>query len=599
MGSTKPGPSLPSWWKEGTAYQIWPASYKDSNGDGIGDIPGAISTLGYLKDLGVDIVWMSPMYKSPQKDYGYDISDYEDVHPPFGTLQDMETLLEECHKRDMKLLLDLVINHTSDQHAWFLESRADKTNDKADWFIWKDPKIDQATGEKKPPNNWAAIFGGSAWEYVPERDQYYLHLFVPEQPDLNWENPIVRKGIYKSAIEFWLDRGLDGFRVDTANLYSKVTSYPDAPVTRPGEEFQPAFDFFVNGPRIHEFFKEIRRECVDNYSQKGREIVLVGECAGADAEEVMRFVSAEAQELNCLFDFDVVSLGGRHAGEVKKHQVHKHHLPQLKEAFQKVQDLVTGTDAWGTVFLENHDQGRSLSRFATDDPKYSAKAAKMLSMMLCGLTGSLFIYQGQEIGMVNAPRHWDDTWLRDVDSLNYYHEMQDRFNKDPVWMRKALDGIRLVGRDNSRLPVQWTAEAPNAGFTDAKAKPWIPMNENFKEINVQSQVGDKRSPLTFWKKMIQLRKERKELMIYGEFECHDPHDLHTFTYVKRTSGAGESEGEQLLVVLNFSDVQQPWEVPPALAGKKMEVLVSNADEEKGETVGKYLTPWEGRCYLVS
>jgi oligo-1,6-glucosidase len=351
----------PNWWKNGSAYQIWPASYKDSNGDGMGDIPGIIETLPYLKDLGINIIWLSPMYDSPQKDFGYDISDYKGVYAPFGTVADMETLIAETHKLGMKLILDLVINHTSDQHRWFLESKKDKTNAKADWYIWKDPKV--VNGEKQPPNNWRSIFGGSAWEYVPERDQYYLHLFVPEQPDLNWELDEVRKAIHKEAIEFWLDKGIDGFRVDTVNLYSKDTEYPDAEISVPGDPYQSAFQHFVNGPRMHEWLKEQREQVLDKYG----DVLMVGELPGTEAHDVLKYVSAEARELSCVFDFDVVMLG--HGFPGKKHHSGPHSLPEFKQAWKKQQNLITGTDAWTTVFLENHDQARSLSRFATDDPK--------------------------------------------------------------------------------------------------------------------------------------------------------------------------------------------------------------------------------------
>lgn len=421
-------------------------SYKDSNGDGVGDIPGIISTLDYLKDLGVDVVWLSPMYDSPQKDYGYDISDYKNIYAPFGTLADMEALIKECKARDMKLILDLVVNHTSDQHAWFKESKSSKTNDKADWYIWKDPKI--VDGKKCPPNNWRAIFGGSAWEYVPERDQYYLHLFVTEQPDLNWENPVTRKAIYTDAIEFWLDRGINGFRVDTVNLYSKHLDYPDAPVILPHEEFQPAFEYFVDGPRMHEYLQEQRREALNKYG----DILMVGEAAGLDYEASLKYVSAERDELSCVFDFDVVSLGGRHDAAVKKHHTYKYVLPDFKEAFKKVQDLIQDTDAWGTVFLENHDQARSLSRFATDKDDYREKAAKMLAVLLSTLSGTLFLYQGQEIGMYNIPESWDIDEIRDIDSLNAYNEVKDLHDGEPMWLKKAMRGIQMVGRDNARTP---------------------------------------------------------------------------------------------------------------------------------------------------
>ena len=584
----------PTWWKVGTAYQIWPASYKDSNGDGVGDIPGIISTIPYLQSLGVDIIWLSPMYASPNKDMGYDISNYEDVHPDYGTLQDMEKLIEECHSRNMKLILDLVVNHTSDQHAWFKESRKSRDNEYSDWYIWKDPKM--INGERHPPNNWRAIFGGSAWEYVPERDQYYLHLFVPEQPDLNWENETTRRGIYKSAIAFWLDRGVDGFRVDTVNLYSKDTSYPDASTLLQGEQYQPASQYYANGPRMHEWLKEQRREVLDKYG----DVLMVGELPGTEFAEVLKYVSAESRELSCVFDFDVVSLGGRHGDGVKKHQIHPHTLPEFKEAIRKVQDLIRGTDAWTTAFLENHDQGRSLSRFATDSEQYRAKAAKMLALLLCSLTGTLFIYQGQEIGMTNHPV-WPIEDIRDIDSLNGYKEIAERHNNDPLWLQKALKGIQKVGRDNARTPVQWSGD-DHAGFTTGSTKPWIRVNDNYRAINVAAQEHDAASPLNFWKKALQLRKEYTDLMVFGTFEVWDRNDTDVFTFVKESgretgSGAAAKDGPQrkLLVFLNFSDDEQPMHWPPGLQDEegKAKLLVANVDD-----LGKYLSPWEARAYLV-
>jgi oligo-1,6-glucosidase len=553
-------------------------SYKDSNGDGVGDIQGLISTLPYLQSLGIDIVWLSPMYASPQKDYGYDISNYEDIYPPFGTLSDMEQLVKECHDRGMKLLLDLVINHTSDQHKWFLESRSSKDNEYSDWYIWKDPKY--VDGVRHPPNNWRAIFGGPAWEYVSERDQYYLHLFVPEQPDLNWENEVTRKGIYKSAISFWLDRGVDGFRVDTVNLYSKDTSYPDAPITLPNEVAQPAFQFFTNGPRMHEWLREIRKDVLDKYG----DVAMVGELPTTPAPEVLKYVSAAARELSCVFDFEVVSLGGRHNGEVKKHEVWKHALPDFKEAWRKTQDLLVGTDAWTTVFAENHDQGRSLSRFATDQPRYREKAAKLLAMLLCTLSGSLFMYQGQEIGMVNIPAHWGPEELRDVDSLNYWRYMEEMYGGDAIMRRKAMSGIRKVGRDNARTPVQWDG-GESAGFTSGR--PWIRVHDNYKEINVAAQEKDPNSPLNFWKKMLKLRKGNPELMIEGEFKIWDIRNLETFTYTK------EKDGRKLLVVLNMNDGEEYFDIPTDIEGKTLKLLVANV-----ETLGGTLSPWEARTYLV-
>lgn len=578
MSATKP-----NWWKASTCYQIWPASYKDSNGDGVGDIPGIISTLPYLKDLGVETIWLSPMYDSPQKDMGYDISNYEDVYPPYGTLSDMDNLIKQCHDLGIKLILDLVINHTSDQHAWFLESRTDRTNPKADWYVWREPKI--IDGKRHPPNNWRSIFGGSAWEYCEERDQYYLHLFVKEQPDLNWENEETRRGIYKSAIEFWLDKGIDGFRVDAVNLYSKDITFPDAPVRLAGEEFQPAFQYFTNGPRMHEWMKEQREQVLDKYG----DVMMVGELPGTESAEVLRYVSAESRELSCVFDFDVVNLGNNGHEGAKKHNTHRHTLPEFKNAIAKVQDLMRGTDAWTTVFLENHDQGRSLSRFATDKPTHREQAAKMLAMLMCCLSGTMFLYQGQEIGMYNHPKHWGVEELRDIDSLNAYNDIKARHNGDPLWLKKAMKGLQAIGRDNARLPVQWDA-TPNAGFTTGK--PWIRVHDDFETVNVAAQLADPQSPLNFWKRMIALRKTHAELMVFArDFVVWDRHDQDVFTFTKtHTDGT-----QKLLVFLNFSEDDQPLHYPTELERCHKELLVSNVQDDQ---VGKYLGPWEARVYLV-
>ena len=573
MGSSE---RKPSWWKNTVCYQIWPASYKDSNSDGFGDIPGVISTLDYLKDLGIDIIWLSPMYDSPQHDMGYDIRNYEDVWDKFGTLKDMETLISEVHARGMKLILDLVINHTSDEHPWFLESKASKDNPKADWYIWRDPKY--VDGKRMPPSNWRAIFGGSAWEYVPERDQYYLHLFVPQQPDLNWENETTRRAIYKTAIEFWLDRGIDGFRVDTVNLYCKDTTFPDAPIKLVDEPYQPAMMYYHNGPRMHEWLKEQRRDVLDKYG----DVVMVGEMPTTDAAEVMKYISAKERELDMAFDFDIVGLGGRHS--VKPHQSWRHKLPEFKSALMKIQAFLSGTDAWTTVFAENHDQGRSLSRFATDEPKYRVQAGKMFAILLGTLSGTLFIYQGQEIGMVNFPKTWGPEELQDVSSLNYWKEMNTMYPGDEKMLKAAMAGIQKMGRDNARTPVQWSA-GPNAGFSDVK--PWMRVHDNYKEVNVEAQEKDPESLLTFWKRVLKLRKEHADVLVHGTFEVQDYANEATFTYIK------ESEGKKVLVMLNFTDNEQSVDMPPSLKDKKMDLLIASVDRP-----GKMLTAWEGRAYIV-
>jgi oligo-1,6-glucosidase len=570
-------PSTNNWWKNAVCYQIWPASYKDSNGDGIGDIPGIISTLDYVKVLGTDIIWLSPMYASPQKDMGYDISDYEDIYPPYGTMEDMDALIKEVHARKMRLILDLVINHTSDQHAWFQESKKSKDNDKADWYIWKPPKY--VDGKRKPPNNWRASFGGSVWEYVPERDEYYLHLFEAAQPDLNWENPVTRKAIYKTAIEFWLEKGIDGFRVDTVNLYSKDPIYPDAEVKDPTQDYQIAFMHFINGPRMHEFLKELRKEALDKYG----DIMMVGECAGAHHAEVLRYVGASERELSMIFDFDMALLGG--IWEKPKHELYRYSLPDMKKALMKTQGFVSGTDAWTTVFAENHDLGRSISRYATDDPRYHEKAGKLMAMMLGSLTGTLFIYQGQEIGMVNMPPSWGPEELRDIEAVRYWEEMSEKYSDDEEMLRKAMAGIKLVGRDNARTPVQWDS-SPNAGFTTGK--PWIRVHDNYEEVNVEAQLKNENSILAFWKRMLKLRKEHADLLVHGKFEIVDFDNTKTFTFTK----IGENGGK-VLAVLNFTADAQEVNIPSALNTQDLQLLTSNVDEP-----GNQLSAWEGRVYLA-
>lgn len=574
-------PPQPRWWKDGTAYQIWPASYKDLNGDGFGDLAGIISTLDYLKDLGIDIIWLSPMYDSPQHDMGYDIRNYEAVWDKFGTMADMDTLISEVHKRGLRLILDLVVNHTSDEHAWFQESKKDRTNPKADWYIWRDPKYD-SEGKRQPPNNWRSIFGGSAWEYVPERDQYYLHLFVKQQPDLNWENETTRRAIYKSAIQFWLDKGIDGFRVDVVNLYSKPAGLPDAAITHPGEIYQHADAITLNGPRMHEWLQEQRREVLDKYG----DVVLVGELPGTGHEETMKYLQPELRELDMVFDFDMVSMGGHMA--VPPHQVRKHNLPEFKDAVWKVQKFLESPGCWATVFAENHDQGRSLSRFATDAPQFREKAAKLLAILLGTLSGTLFVYQGQEIGMTNFPSSWGEADLRDVAALNYIAELKEKHPGDGEILKRGMAGLQKVGRDSARTPVQWSA-GENAGFSKAGVEPWIRVNDNFEDINVASQLGDPNSPLNFWKEMLQLRKENADVFVHGLFKVFDYENLSTFCYEKKY------DDKRAVVVCNFSDEEQPFAIPPE-AGYGVEdlrLLIANVGK-----IGEKMSPWEARAYSV-
>ena len=570
-----------TWWKDATIYQIWPASYKDSNGDGIGDIPGIISELDYIKDLGVDIIWLSPMYKSPMEDMGYDISDYEDINPDFGTLQDMQNLIDGCHERGMKIICDLVINHTSADHEWFKESRSSLDNPKRDWYIWKRPKYD-AAGNRHPPNNWQSYFSGSAWEYDEPTGEYYLRLFAKGQPDLNWENEECRKAIYDSAIRFWLNRGVDGFRIDVAGFYSKEQSFTDAPITYVDQLHQPSKELTSNGPRIHEFHQEMNKEIWSKY-----DIMTVGEMCHWTKQEALKYVSASRNEMNMMFIFDVVELGTENSDRFR---YFGWNLIDFKNAVKSQSDFIKGTDAWSTVFIENHDQPRSITRFG-NDKKYHTKSGKLIAMLQTTLTGTLFIYQGQEIGMTNLPRSWSIEEYKDVYTTNYYNEFKKKYGDDADFKQKEkqlMDVINMVARDHSRSPVQWNSSA-NAGFTSGK--PWMKVNDNYTDINVKEQQHNPNSLLKFYQKMLKLRKEYKDLFIYGSFEILDYDNEKTFTYVKELQNA---DSPKAYVVLNFSNDVVPFE---RLIEGEFELVASNLDSAT-EFEESILSPYEGRVYIV-
>ncbi|RCK65245.1 Alpha-glucosidase [Candida viswanathii] len=569
-----------AWWKDASIYQIWPASYKDSNGDGIGDIPGIISELDYIKNLGIDIIWLSPMYKSPMEDMGYDISDYEDINPDFGTLQDMQRLIDGCHERGMKIICDLVINHTSAEHAWFKESKSSLDNSKRDWYIWKKPKYD-ADGNRHPPNNWQSYFSGSAWEFDEATDEYYLRLFAKGQPDLNWENEECRKAIYDSALRFWLDRGVDGFRIDVAGFYSKDQSFADAPITYVEQLHQPSKELTSNGPRIHEFHQEMNREVWSKY-----DIMTVGEMCHWTNEEALKYVGASRKEMNMMFIFDVVELGTENSDRFR---YHGWNLLDFKNSVQDQSNFAEDTDAWSTVFIENHDQPRSVSRFG-DTHKYREKSGKLLAMLQTTLSGTLFIYQGQEIGMTNLPRSWSIEEYKDVYTTNYYQEFKSKYGNDPDYEEKEaklMDVINLVARDHARSPVQWNASA-NAGFTSGE--PWTRVNDNYPEVNVKLQQHNPNSLLKFYQRLLKTRKEYKDLFIYGTFRVLDYDNMKTFTYIKEITDATSPKA---YVVLNFSNELVPFK---PLVRSDFELIVSNVvSTEFDESI---LTPWEGRVYIV-
>jgi len=594
-------PATQRWWHKATGYQVYPASFRDSNDDGIGDLPGIISSLDYLKDLGVDFIWLSPMYDSPQHDMGYDVSNYEAIYAPYGTMDDMDTLIRELHVRDMRIVLDLVVNHTSSEHAWFKASRQSKDNKFADWYIWRDANDDSleqpagmgtARGQRKPPNNWRAAFGGSVWAYAEERGQYYLHLALAEQPDLNWENPEVRKAVFESAIGFWLKKGVDGFRADVVNCYCKDQSFPDTPVTIPNECTQPMLpQHILNGPRIHEWLQEMRTDGLERYG--GDNVLLLGELPATGAEEIIKYMSAKPRELDMIFDFDFFMVGNDWS--TKPHEFQQPKLPDLKDAFAKTQGFLgCAPEAWTSTFLENHDNPRSIDRFGPGSSGDQMAAAKMLAVFAATLSGTLFIYQGQEIGMRNVPGSWTKHDFRDKAILRYFREMELLYPGDQMMQSKALDGAREMSRDNARTPMQWSSESPNAGFSAPHASTWIKVNENYTEVNVEKQQGVDGSVLEFWKGLIKFRKDNADLFIAGQFELLDRENEKTFTYLKR-SVKGHPNQREAVIMLNFSHELVQAFIPEQLREAPMEFMFGSAGSS---AISEKLRPWEGRVYLV-
>jgi oligo-1,6-glucosidase len=597
-------PRSKTWWKEQAVYQIYPASFCDSDGDGIGDLGGIDARLEYLQSLGIRVIWICPMYKSPQVDMGYDISDYEAVHEPYGDLAQMQALIDRCQHFDMKVMLDLVINHTSDQHRWFQESRSSIDNPKRDWYIWRPAKTGPA-GERLPPNNWRSNFGaGSAWEWDEATGEYYLHLFAREQPDLNWENEEARHAIYKSAMEFWLQRGVSGFRVDTVNMYSKPPGLPDAPIVDPSSPYQPAGLLYSNGPRMHEYLSEMN-DVLARY-----DAITVGELPHTpDMATVMRYVSAEARQLNMVFQFDVVDIG---QGKTHKYETTPKDwaLSDLKAAVGRTQNIIRGTDAWTTVFMENHDQGRSVSRFADDSPEHRVAGAKMLAMLQACLSGTLFIYQGQELGCINAP-------LDDRYPLESYVDIESRQFLDKVRaedgdMTAAWRALQHLARDHARIPMAWDGSMPDGGFAAPALKegrpaalPWMAPHPLAGEINMQRQLHEPLSVLKFWRVLLGQRQLYSELLIYGDYEVVRADDTAVFAFTKTVAASGA----RMLVVLNFGGLEFKWALPmadelglPKGDSVTLQPVLSThwtAKRPEGVSAEVPMRPWEGRMYMVN
>ncbi|MGG4169225.1 alpha-glucosidase [Rossellomorea vietnamensis] len=551
------------WWKESVVYQIYPRSFKDSNGDGIGDLQGIISKLDYLKELGVGVIWLSPVYESPNDDNGYDISDYKAIMDEFGTMEDWEELLEGLHSRGMKLMMDLVVNHSSDEHSWFIESRKSQDNLYRDYYIWRPGK------DGNEPNNWTSFFSGSAWQYDETTDEYFLHLFSKKQPDLNWENPVLRTEIY-DMMKWWLDKGVDGFRMDVINLISKEDGLPSTPG---GKKYDWGGDYFMNGPRVHEYLQEMNREVLSNY-----DMMTVGECPGASPEDAARYANEEGTELNMIFTFEHMDLDSGPGG---KWDVKDWALTDLKQVMTKWQKDLEGR-GWNSLYLNNHDQPRMVSRFG-DDKEYRVESAKMLATFLHMLQGTPYIYQGEELGMTNVAFDSLEEY-NDIEIHNMYREKVTEGGEDHTTIMEA---IYRKGRDNARTPMQWD-DSEHAGFTTGT--PWLKVNPNYKEINAENALKDPSSIFYYYKDLNRLRKEH-DLIVYGTYDLilDDHEQIYAYT---RTLGE-----EKLVIMCNFTGEDAAFTFPEALHYESSSLLIGNYENHDNHlgANGK-LKPYEARVY---
>ena len=536
-----------TWWKESVIYQIYPRSFMDSNGDGIGDLKGITSKLDYLKELGIDVIWLSPVYQSPNDDNGYDISDYQAIMEEFGTMEDFDEMLSQAHERGIKIVMDLVVNHTSDEHRWFVESRKAEDTPYRDYYIWREGKEGN-----QPPNNWGSCFGGSAWKYDEERQMYFLHLFSPKQPDLNWDNPTVRQEVF-DMMTWWCEKGIDGFRMDVISMISKTKDMPDGEVHGLYGDFGP---YCVHGPHVHDYLKEMNEKVLSRY-----DIMTVGETSGVTVEEAKKYAGEDSHELNMVFQFEHVDGHGKYG----KWTDEKMPLPELKRIMSRWQTDLYGK-AWNSLFWDNHDQPRVVSRFGNDSPQYRERSAKMLATCLHMMQGTPYIYQGEELGMTNYPFTSMDEF-RDIESINAYKEWCEsgRVSHEEFW-----PCLKLISRDNARTPVQWD-DTENAGFTTGT--PWITVNPNYKKINAAAELKDPSSVFHYYQKLIALRKQYP-IIVYGKYELLLPEDENLFVFTR------ELDDEKLLVVCNFSEQKQNFTVPEGFRGAKC--LISNVERSYDE-----------------
>jgi oligo-1,6-glucosidase len=550
----------PKWWKEAIVYQVYPRSFKDSNGDGIGDLKGITSKLDYIQGIGVNVIWLSPHYDSPNADNGYDIRDYRKVMTEFGTMADFDELLKGIKQRHMKLVLDLVVNHTSDEHAWFVESRKSKDNPYRDYYIWRPAK------DGGPPNNWTSLFSGSAWKYDPTTNEYYLHLFAEKQPDLNWDNPKVRQEVY-SLMKFWLGKGVDGFRMDVFPFISKREGLPDLP---PEYLAKPQY-FYAMGPHFNEYAQEMNREVLSKY-----DVMTVGEAFGVTLEQTPQLVDERRNELDMIFNFDAVRLNRN--GEVWRDWT----LPELRAIYTK-QDKALDVHSWNTIFLSNHDNPRMVSAFGNDSAQFRVASAKALATLLLTLKGTPFIYQGDELGMTNYPF----TSIDQFDDIAVKNAWKAHVETKQVTPEFFLNGMRKTSRDNSRTPMQWDATT-NRGFTTS-SKPWLAVNPNYLKINAAQELSDKGSIYHFFRAMADLRRS-SPVFVYGDYKDLDPANVKVYAYTRSIGASG------YLVVLNFSTDAVSYKLPGGM--KLGDLMISNLDKpsDTGDTL--HLQAWEARVYKL-
>lgn len=535
------------WWKESVVYQIYPRSFCDSNGDGIGDLNGITGKLDYLKELGIDVIWLSPVYKSPNDDNGYDISDYQAIMDEFGTMEDFDRMLATAHEKGIKIMMDLVVNHTSDEHKWFIESRKSTDNPYRDYYIWRPAKEDGSL-----PNNWGSCFSGPAWEYDKTTDMYFLHLFSKKQPDLNWDNPAVRQDVF-DMMNWWLKKGVDGFRMDVISLISKEPGLPDK---EPGINGYATCNVSANGPHVHEYLQEMRQKALNN-----ADTITVGECSGVTLEEAKKYARSDEKELNMVFQFEHMDVDSdEKAGKWTTRKMDLRNLKKILTRWQKgLQDI-----AWNSLYWENHDQPRSVSRFGNDSDEYREISAKMLATCIHMMQGTPYVYQGEELGMTNCPFNTLDNF-RDLESINAFHELTEQGKMTEEDMMAA---IGYKGRDNARTPMQWDDSA-YAGFSTAN--PWIMVNPNYTKINAKDQINREDSVFKYYQKLIKLRHE-SELIVYGTYDLILDDDKDIYAYI-RTLG-----DEKLIVYCNFSENTREVELPEEFTNGK--VLISNYIDAK-------------------